>query len=131
MGCSGRDDRNNVEPVGELAEFVVSNELLGCATELLLFLPIDKLEGFAVLPRCARLDLQEDKQLAIEGNQVDLAGSSAVASREDVKSYPKEMAARDPFSQPAHFQMRQFHTCSVSISGLPFYLLCPGALVVS
>src|SRR6266536_1089831 len=87
---AGSDHRDDIKPVGVLAEIMLRYEFLGSPAQMLLLLPVHELPRIPVSPGGARFDLDEDQHSALECNEVQLARARTKPARENVVALPHE-----------------------------------------
>ena len=101
------DDRHDVEPAPLLEQAMLLEEPQRGKRQPALFLGSDGLGGLALTPR---LDLDEDQDVAVPGDQVDLAARRPVASEQDPEALSAQVAggralaaiAQEPVPEGAH-----------------------------
>ncbi len=115
----GPDNGDDIEPPSDLKQMMLVEEVVRGPRDPALLLGRDGLGRLAPAPG---FHLDEDKDVAIAGDQIDLAGSNAIAPGDDPQALAAEESGRRPLAAitkptvPGHPNRHQFAPRWLSIS---------------
>ena len=93
------EDTNDIETIRFRWPSVTVDPNVGRASQLLLFLPVDRFHWITELASPARLDLDECNETLALDHQVDVPMSVAKPPLNDPPAVPPKPPLRDPFSE--------------------------------